>query len=193
MKIALLACIHGNARALADVLSHARRKGAEEIHALGDLVGGGPSPLATVKLLRRNEVRCLAGEWDVAVATGKPLPPGACGPAGDAAQALEETRDALDAASLAWLRSLPAGTRFARAGRTFALAHGHGPRGVLAADVLVLGHLHTPSVARSSTGLLLQPGAVGDGPEASYVLLDDQALAASVERVLVDVRVPATA
>lgn len=187
MKLALFACVHGDARALADVLGHARRKGAEELYCLGDVVGTGLQPLASIKLLRKNGVQCVAGEWDEAVSGGKPLPAGACGIPMDPDGALREARDALDRDSLGWLRTLPASLRIVRGDRSIVLAHGNGGRGTLTGDVLATGHVHEAAIGRSSAGTLLMVGAVGGGAEASYVLLDDVTLGAEVHRVVVDV------
>ncbi|MDE1989869.1 MAG: metallophosphoesterase family protein [Betaproteobacteria bacterium] len=103
-KIALLSDTHSNLEALEACLAHATRQGAEAFAFLGDLVGYGPDPAATLDrimalagtgapVVRGNHDQAL---WDDAV----PLNP-------MARQAILWTRPRLTPAHQAFLQSLP--------------------------------------------------------------------------------------
>ena len=103
-KIALLSDIHSNLEALEACLAHATRQGAETFAFLGDLVGYGPDPAATLDRIMAfadkgapvvlgNHDQAL---WDDAV----PLNP-------VARQAIQWTRPRLTSTHQAFLQSLP--------------------------------------------------------------------------------------
>ncbi|MDE1942196.1 MAG: metallophosphoesterase [Betaproteobacteria bacterium] len=103
-KIALLSDIHSNLEALEACLAHATRQGADTFAFLGDLVGYGPDPAATLErimdfasagapVVLGNHDRAV---WDDAVRLN-PV----------ARQAILWTRPRLTAAQLAFLQSLP--------------------------------------------------------------------------------------
>ena len=67
MRVAIATDIHGNRHAFQAVIAAAESAGAEELWCLGDLVGYGGDPDASVDLARRHCTVCLAGNHDLAV------------------------------------------------------------------------------------------------------------------------------
>ena len=67
MRVAIATDIHGNRHAFEAVIDAAERDGAEELWCLGDLVGYGGDPDASVALARQHCSVCLAGNHDLAV------------------------------------------------------------------------------------------------------------------------------
>ena len=67
MRVAIATDIHGNRHAFEAVIDAAESDGAEELWCLGDLVGYGGDPDASVELARRHCSVCLAGNHDLAV------------------------------------------------------------------------------------------------------------------------------
>lgn len=67
MKIAIISDIHGNVEALQSMLQMIDMRGAQRIYCLGDVVGYGGSPNECVELLRRRNIRTVAGNHDKAV------------------------------------------------------------------------------------------------------------------------------
>ena len=103
MLYAILSDLHANESALRRALADARERGAERIVCLGDVVGYGPLPKETLALVRREAFVVLAGNHDDAVSGRQ----GADDFIDLAGEAVRRHRDALDAADLAWLRTLP--------------------------------------------------------------------------------------
>ena len=67
MRVAIATDIHGNRHAFEAVIAAAEESDAEELWCLGDLVGYGGDPDASVELARRHCTVCLAGNHDLAV------------------------------------------------------------------------------------------------------------------------------
>jgi predicted phosphodiesterase len=67
MRVAIATDIHGNRHAFEAVIAAAEESGAEELWCLGDLVGYGGDPDASVDLAQRHCSVCLAGNHDLAV------------------------------------------------------------------------------------------------------------------------------
>jgi diadenosine tetraphosphatase ApaH/serine/threonine PP2A family protein phosphatase len=67
MRVAIATDIHGNRHAFQAVIAAAEEAGVEELWCLGDLVGYGGDPDASVELARRHCSVCLAGNHDLAV------------------------------------------------------------------------------------------------------------------------------
>ncbi len=68
MIYAVISDIHANETALRKVLDDAKAQGAQRIVCLGDVVGYGPQPLETIKLLQLENAIMIAGNHDDAVA-----------------------------------------------------------------------------------------------------------------------------
>ncbi len=67
MRVAIASDIHGNRHAFEAVIAAAEADGADELWCLGDLVGYGGDPDASVALAQANCTVCLAGNHDLAV------------------------------------------------------------------------------------------------------------------------------
>src|SRR5689334_5488588 len=101
MRFAVLSDIHANLTALDAVLADAGQ--ADAFWQLGDIVGYGPEPDAVVARLRENGGIGVRGNHDAAACGGSEIDwfnP-------DARRAMEWTRKAISATTVAWLGSLP--------------------------------------------------------------------------------------
>lgn len=104
MRIALMADIHANRRALEACLAHARAAGADRFVFLGDYVGYGAEPNAVLDLLMAETARgaiAVAGNHDQAVAEGRESM------TSDAETAMAWTRGRLGPEAREFLSSLP--------------------------------------------------------------------------------------
>lgn len=198
MKVALLADIHGNADALAAVLSSARASGVERLLIAGDLVGYYYEPdrvfeqLApwTCAMVRGNHEDML-DEWRAGRNRELVLRRYGSG--------LDRAMQCLNAQQLDALHALPAARELEIGERRVLLCHGSpwdkdfyvypdAPaevRGRMFAsghDLVVFGHTHYPVVWRDGKSAAVNPGSVGqprDGtPGACWALwnTDDNAV-----------------
>jgi predicted phosphodiesterase len=69
-RVALLGGVYANYLALDAALADARAREAEAVYCLGDLGGFGPQPDRVFPLLRDAGVRCVQGNYDLAIAHG---------------------------------------------------------------------------------------------------------------------------
>jgi predicted phosphodiesterase len=67
MLIAFISDIHGNLPALLAALVDAKRQGAERIYCAGDLVGYGPFPDQTCRVLAEEKITTIVGNYDAKV------------------------------------------------------------------------------------------------------------------------------
>ena len=106
MRVAVVSDIHGNRHAFEAVLADVASAGADELWCLGDLVGYGADPDASVELAREHAAVCLAGNHDLAVTGALPLDEFSRG----AEIAARWTQEVIQAENLAYLQGLePAG------------------------------------------------------------------------------------
>jgi diadenosine tetraphosphatase ApaH/serine/threonine PP2A family protein phosphatase len=216
VKVALLSDVHANLVALQAVLEAI--PAVDAIWVTGDTVGYGPDPSDVLALLRERGAVMVAGNHDLAAATGEGL---------DmfnafAAEAVRRHRAWLTPPERDALAELP----LVREVDGFTLCHGslrdpvweYVVSPVQARAMLDLsrtarccnGHTHVPALyrrsGRSATAVTIVParpislegsclvnaGSVGqprDGdPDASYALLDTNALTVTFERARYDVR-----
>ena len=116
MTYAILSDVHANVVALEAALADARSCGVGRVICLGDVVGYGPEPEKSIRLVSQSAAATVAGNHDDAVS-------GRLDPADFidlAADAVARHRDAISSGSLAWLRRLP----YTFAEGRFACAHG---------------------------------------------------------------------
>jgi predicted phosphodiesterase len=107
VKVAVVSDIHGNRHAFEAVLDAVRDSDADEVWCLGDLVGYGGDPDASVQLAREHAALCLAGNHDLGVRGDLPLEQFSRG----AALAAEWTRQTISKETMDFLRALePANT-----------------------------------------------------------------------------------
>ena len=207
MIVGLISDVHANVLALEAVLGELRRRGAQSVICLGDLVGYGPSPNETLELLRQEKVLCILGAADEQVAfdfarSDHPR-------AGVADEILTWTRSVIDPQHVTFLRSLPTQLRLSTPqGRLRAL---HGTLDVPArisldgsnqglgqlleqqrCKVFAVGNSHVPFYRKLSGGWIINPGSVGlslnGEPGADYALLSfsDAGLAVTMDKVEYD-------
>ena len=182
MVCAVISDVHANEQALQRVLADAASQGAEKVVCLGDVVGYGPLPAQALALVRRRCAVTLAGNHDDAVC-GRLDPKDFIGLAADS---VLRHREALSAADLAWLRSLP----YVYEGEHFIAAHGdfvepekfcyvQDERDVAAnfeatdAPLLFVGHTHVPKiglVGASGQAHVLDPQDFTLEPGKRYVV-----------------------
>lgn len=104
MRVAVIADIHGNYRALEAVFADIDQQQIDEIISLGDNVGYGPEPEKVVQALRKRQVTSVMGNHEFGLVSEsyfKRLNPG--GPR----ESLLLTRELLSEDSLRWLAALP--------------------------------------------------------------------------------------
>jgi putative phosphoesterase len=187
VRIAVLSDVHSNLPALRATL--------------GDLVGYNPWPNEVVEILRSRHMTMIRGNHDRAILSGDTSWFNEL-----AAAAVKWTRVHMSVASVGYIKELEDRTRVAMADGTIAMFHGS-PRhddeyvppwsatpDLLAnaqAEVVILGHTHLPMTFRWPTGVVVNPGSVGqprDGdPRAAWGLLDTSRRTFEVHRVPYDV------
>lgn len=115
MKVAIMSDVHANPMALERVLADAEQCGVEQVVCAGDVVGYGPDPAGTIRILREREIPTVMGNHDVAVADYF----GDCTMNDWARAAVARHRAELDDDDKDWLRSLP----YVYLGDGFEVAH----------------------------------------------------------------------
>lgn len=188
MKLVIVADIHGNYDAL-----RALPEDYDELWVLGDLVNYGPQPREVVEEVMNTATLVIQGNHDHAVAHDD-----------DSRwtsryRAMAEvtrryTSTTLSDAHKAYLRALPVQAQTEREGCRFHLVHAMpsdpfygrcAPDGenwaseiaALDADVVLVGHSHTPFLRRIGDKVLLNPGSIGQPrtgkPVANYAVWQD--------------------
>ena len=201
---AFISDIHSNLEALEAVLADVR---TEEVYCLGDLVGYGASPNEVIDLVRERNVHALMGNHDYAATTGDTGRFNA-----RAGMAAMWTRSQLTEENLGYLRSLPMQRKTSVGGTSLHMTHGSpddplweyvDPRthsqvfghyiGKLEVKALALGHTHVPYSWIEKSGVVFNPGSVGqprDGDwRASFAMVEfsQGEIAVEVQRVEYDV------
>lgn len=103
MRLAIIADIHGNYRALDAVLADISRNSVERIVSLGDNIGYGPEPEEVVRSLQGYRVLSVMGNHELALISRSYFNRLHA----NARQSLVLTRSLLSPASRAWLEALP--------------------------------------------------------------------------------------
>ena len=182
--LALISDIHGNLPALKVVLE--KIEDVDTILCAGDLVGYNPWPNEVIWEIRKRNIPCIRGNHDRAViyddySRFNPY----------AATAASWTRAQLTEENMKYLYSLKDNLILEIEDKRIAVHHGapfdedhyiypeEATEDLLnydKADILVLGHTHVPFVSVFDSGVIINPGSVGqprDGdPRASYALVD---------------------
>lgn len=166
MRVALLADVHANREALTAVLDDVRRRGADRLAFLGDLVGYGADPQWVVDRVREAVAQgavAVRGNHDASVADAA-----RAGLHDEAQRVVDWTRERLDAGALAFLRGLPLthedggvlyvhANAYAPARWEYLLSRVEVGRSLAATDasLTVCGHVHEPMLwTMSGTGKL---------------------------------------
>jgi predicted phosphodiesterase len=201
MRVAVLSDIHSNAFALQAVLRDVRRADIDEVWVAGDTFGYYPWAAETFELIAEASPLSVLGNHDRWVLDD------ASAPADITAEIARQNRRDLPGAALEWLAPLQPVRELERGGLRITIAHGtpddplegryypddNGAPSWLpaAGEVLILGQTHYPLLrGDSSSGLLLNPGSVGqprDGtPMPSWAALDLATGTAELRRAAYD-------
>ena len=189
LLVAVLADIHSNAAALEAVFEVLDTARPDQIIAAGDLVGRGPEPARTLRLLRSRKVSCIRGNWDEWVGEGTCLENRPKKTA-----LITATRDLLSEHDRLTLLTYPRTLALKHGAQTLLVAHGS-PRDPVErmtactsddiiraaiagtdATIIALGHSHHGFVRRIDDRLVINCGSVGypsaGDPRASLALID---------------------
>lgn len=189
MKIVIISDVHGNLAALEALPEH----NYDALWCIGDLVDYGPNPHEVVQWIQTNVHLAVRGNHDQAA--GFSVDPQCSAPYKKlAAETLQYTLEACTEKDLGYLRSLPIYREVRIAQTQFYLVHatptdplyGYCPQnssswseqaGCVDADVLVVGHTHTPFVRQEGKTTILNPGSLGQPktgrPLACYAVWED--------------------
>ncbi|HIH01652.1 TPA: metallophosphoesterase family protein [Thermoplasmata archaeon] len=196
MRVGVVSDIHSNKFALEVVLERLEELAPDSIVCAGDIVGYGAHPDECCRIAADFFDAVVQGNHDAAVLSGE-----TSGMNPYAAAAALWTRDKLSPDSKALLGSLRTSSALDSGNGRVSIFHGsdrdrdeYVHEEMVDPDILarndsrfiVLGHTHVPFVCGFPSGLVLNPGAVGqprDGdPRASFALLDTEESACEVIR-----------
>ncbi|MFW6018295.1 MAG: metallophosphoesterase family protein [Halapricum sp.] len=180
MEVGVISDVHGNIVALEAVLSD--MPDVDELVCAGDVVGYNPWPGECVDRIRGIDVPTVEGNHDRAVVTGH-YP----GFNDMAAAGVEYAREHLTDDQTRWLSALP--TELTLFGGRVRVVHGHpddpdhytrpsefNPDLLDEEDVLVMGHTHVQHHEIYDSGIVLNPGSVGQPRDrdhrAAYSVVD---------------------
>jgi predicted phosphodiesterase len=171
MRYLVLTDIHANLEALVACIAGAKARGYDEALVLGDLVGYGPDPNATVECVRELEPAAIVRGNHDKVACGLEHAESFNVVARRAAQ---WTMDALTAEHREWLSALPSHRPLCLFGHThYPVAYELADTVV---DVLAVNGSETSIALRNGSKYLVNPGSVGqprDGnPRSAYAIVD---------------------
>lgn len=195
MRVGVISDIHANKIALDAVLDDLPP--VEALVCAGDIVGYNPWPADSVDIVRDRNIPTVMGNHDRMVVTNRNFRGNPMARAG-----VKHARAQLNETQHDWLASLPEErTLFDGA---LKLVHGH-PRDPdhytypeefspnLLGDerLLIMGHTHVQYSEIYETGMVLNPGSVGqprDGdPRAAYAVIDIDSLSIEERRVTYDI------
>lgn len=191
MRIVIISDIHGNADSLSTLPDH-----YDELWVLGDLVDYGPEPGAVVDFVRSHAAVVVRGNHDDAVGFNRDP---RCSPPYRqmAKETMDYTRSVLSRDQLGYLASLPLTAEKTVDGRRFLLCHAapsdplykyvpansplwEGELKLVSADVLLIGHTHTPFVQRIGSKVVVNPGSLGQpktgNTKGCYAIWEDGAI-----------------
>jgi putative phosphoesterase len=188
MKIVIISDLHGNYEAL-----RALPEPCDELWVLGDLVNYGPEPVQIVDFVKANSSVVVRGNHDQSI--GFDEDPRCTARYHDMAETTQRfTASVLNEEQKQFLRGLPLRREIQRQKTRFYLCHakpsdplyGYCPADspdwireaqTVAAEVLLVGHTHTPFMRRIGECLVVNPGSVGQpktgNPDACYAVWED--------------------
>lgn len=197
MRIGIISDVHSNLPALECVLEALKTENIDKIVHAGDIVGYNPYPNEVIEVIRNAEIISILGNHDRAVNSADTI-----GLNLYAAQAVYWTVDMLKKESASYLKKLKHREFLNFAQKNIAIIHGSPWNddeyvyeheltarflNKVNADILIYGHTHVPCVKRFSTGIIINPGSVGqprDGnSKASYAVLDLDEWHAEIKRI----------
>jgi putative phosphoesterase len=167
VKLGLISDVHGDRDALERALGHLAGLGADRIICAGDLVGYGPDPDAVVGLLAGRGISCVRGNhdrWALSRDPGSPDEFGGSAPSPETREFLKDLPPDLVLADGQTVAVVVHGSP--RGDMDFVLPRTHPPAVLcgylrtLGANLLVVGHTHTPMWYRCERGLVVNPGSL---------------------------------
>ena len=189
MKVVIISDIHANLAAL-DALPERQY---DQLWCIGDLVDYGPDPHEVVEWVRKNATVVVRGNHDNAA--GFNADPQCSTPYKKLAEeTLRLTLQLCTKEDLNYLKDLPVYRELSVGSTRFYLVHatptdplfGYCPEGspswreqvaCIDADMLVVGHTHTPFIRREGKTTILNPGSLGQPktgrPRACYAVWED--------------------
>jgi len=201
MKFAVLSDIHSNLHALQAAQEVIKENDVEMVVCAGDIIGYGAFPNECCEIVKKLARHCIFGNHEVSVLTRDTIWMNPY-----AAKASKWTSDVLNQDSRDYLLSIEQCAKFESTGARVAMCHGSIDSVVeyvyeddtrdsmlsnVGADILILGHTHIPYMKRFGSGLILNPGSVGqprDGnPRGSLAVLDPEASTCSIIRFDYDI------
>jgi putative phosphoesterase len=185
-ELAFVSDVHSNLEALEAVLEDI---GDMEIYCLGDVVGYGASPNEVIARLKEKGAKCVLGNHDSAVLSGRANEFNA-----RAMQAVAWTARNISDEGREFLAGLPLSRTITFGGRRVFMTHGSPEDNLgeyvypathsdlfgyylqkLGVQVIALGHTHVPFIWADREGTVFNPGSVGQprtgDRRASYALL----------------------
>ena len=192
MKIAIISDIHANLAALRAF----PERDFDELWCVGDLVDYGPRPREVVQEIRGRANLIVSGNHDYAAGYGED-PRCSASYRRLAAETLRYTREICSEDELQFLRGLPRSQQKVVDTTRFYVVHAtpsdplfaYCPESSAAwtsevegidADVLVVGHTHTPLFGRVANTTIVNPGSLGQPktgrPRACYAIWKDGAV-----------------
>lgn len=188
MKVAIISDLHGNYEALRSLPSD-----YDELWVLGDLVNYGPDPGAVVDFVRTNSNVVIQGNHDHTI--GFDVDPRCSARYQKLADVTRRyTASVLDKEQKDFLRKLPLKLELTRGNTSFYLCHAKPSNplygycyeqseewirelNLVNADVLLVGHTHTPFIREIGNKVVVNPGSLGQSktgsPEARYATWED--------------------
>lgn len=196
MRIVIISDIHGNAESLSALPAH-----FDELWVLGDLVNYGPEPGVVVDFVRAHATVVARGNHDDAV--GFHRDPHCSPPYRQMAkETMDYTRSVLSQDKIGYLAGLPLTAERTVAGKKFLLCHAapsdplykyvpaysplwESELKLISADVLLVGHTHTPFVQTIGRQVVINPGSLGQpktgNTKACYAIWEDGPILQSAE------------
>ena len=201
MRIAVISDVHSNLQALEEVKKRIDDEGIDYVLSAGDAVGYGADPNRCCAILKDWARHSVLGNHDWAALRRDPS-----GMNPYAEKAALWTAEQIDEDSREYLGSLKESAHSDANGSAIEARHGS-LRSMLeyvyeadlsedllqqsGADVLVLGHTHVPYAKMFASGLIVNPGSVGqprDGDSrASFGILQTEPLSFEIRRVDYDI------
>lgn len=196
MRWGIFSDIHGNIRALREVLSAIEKENVDQIFCLGDLVGYGAHPNEVIELIKNRNIPTIMGNYDDGVAFDR----SDCGCAYTSSVekklgeiSLQWTKEKVQEDHREYLKTLKSSIRENLGPLEVLLVHGS-PRRIneylyaerpaerllpmlrnSGAQVVVCGHTHLPYHRTVNGYHLINDGSVGKpktgSPEAQYLIL----------------------